>query len=143
MDRGGRRRGTPRRRRSRGGRNGVVGIVRRLRRGDRAWGVLWLAALLLWAVARGPGAAHAGTTGRIAGRILDAKKQPLAGVTVGMVGVQLGAITDETGQFNIINIPAGPYTVRASLVGYRPVVTTNIIVSADETTRLDLTLEEA
>jgi outer membrane receptor protein involved in Fe transport len=105
--------------------------------------VLWLAALVLWAVARGPGAAHAGTTGRIAGRILDVKKQPLAGVTVGMVGVQLGAITDETGQFSILNIPAGPYTVRASLVGYRPVVTTNIIVSADETTRLDLTLEEA
>lgn len=121
----------------------MVGIVRRLRRGDRAWGVLWLAALLLWAVARGPGAVHAGTTGRISGRILDAKKQPLAGVTVGMVGVQLGAITDETGQFNILNIPAGAYTVRASLVGYRPIVTTNIIVSADEATRLDLTLEEA
>jgi len=28
-------------------------------------------------------------------------------------------------------------------VGYRAVSTTNVIVSADETTRLDLTLEEA
>jgi outer membrane receptor protein involved in Fe transport len=121
----------------------VLGNLRRARRGERAWGVVWVAALLLWGVARGPGAAHAGTSGRIAGRILDAKKQPLAGVTVGMVGVQLGAMSDESGQFNIINIPAGAYTVRASLVGYRPVITTNIIVSADETTRLDLTLEEA
>jgi hypothetical protein len=77
------------------------------------------------------------------GRVLDGKKQPLAGVTVGMVGVPLGAISDETGAFTILNIPAGAYTVRASLVGYRAVTTTNIIVSADEATRLDLVLEEA
>ena len=74
----------------------MLGNLRRARRGERAWGVVWVAALLLWGVARGPGAAHAGTSGRIAGRILDAKKQPLAGVTVGMVGVQLGAMSDET-----------------------------------------------
>jgi outer membrane receptor protein involved in Fe transport len=105
--------------------------------------VLWVASLLMWSLACGPLDAYAGTSGRIAGRILDAKKQPLAGVTVGMIGVRLGAMTDEAGQFNIINIPAGAYAVRASLVGYRAVTTTNVLVSADETTRLDLTLEEA
>ena len=87
--------------------------------------------------------AWAGTTGRISGRVLDAKKQPLAGVTVGVVGAPLGAISDEGGRFTILNIPAGAYTIRANLVGYRPVTTTNLIVSADEATRLDLTLEEA
>jgi outer membrane receptor protein involved in Fe transport len=87
--------------------------------------------------------AWAGTTGRIAGRVLDAKKQPLPGVTVAMMGVQLGAITDEKGQFTILNIPSGTYSVRAGLLGYRAITTTNILVSADETTRLDLTLEEA
>src|SRR5262245_30139022 len=86
--------------------------------------------------------AWSGTTGRIAGRVLDAKKQPLAGVNVAMLGVQLGAVTDENGQFTIINIPAGSYSVRSGLLGYRPVTTTNVIVSADETTRLDLVLEE-
>src|SRR5262249_30579040 len=88
-------------------------------------------------------AVWAGTTGRIAGRVVDAKKQPLAGVNVAMLGVQLGAVTDENGQFTIINIPAGSYSVRSGLLGYRPVTTTNVIVSADETTRLDLALEEA
>ncbi|HXJ67424.1 MAG TPA: TonB-dependent receptor, partial [Verrucomicrobiae bacterium] len=87
--------------------------------------------------------AWAGTTGRIAGRVLDAKKQPLPGVTVAMIGVQLGAITDEKGQFTILNIPSGTYSVRAGLLGYRAITTTNILVSADQTTRLDLTLEEA
>jgi outer membrane receptor protein involved in Fe transport len=87
--------------------------------------------------------AWAGTTGRIAGRVLDAKKQPLPGVTVAMVGVQLGAITDENGQFTILNVPSGTYSVRTALLGYRAVTTTNLLVSADETTRLDLALEEA
>lgn len=85
----------------------------------------------------------AGTSGRISGRIVDGKKQPLAGVTVGMVGVALGAMSDEDGRFTINNIPAGAYSVRASLVGYRPVTTTNVLVSADETTKLDLVIEEA
>src|SRR5262245_40599553 len=85
----------------------------------------------------------AGTTGRIAGRVLDAKKQPLAGVTVALLGVPLDAITDENGQFTILNIPAGTYSVRTGLLGYRAITTTNVLVSADETTRLDLQLEEA
>ena len=87
--------------------------------------------------------AWAGTSGRIAGRIVDAKKQPLAGVTMAVVGVQLGAITDENGQYTILNVPAGTYSVRAGLLSYRPITTTNVLVSADETTRLDLTLVEA
>ena len=87
--------------------------------------------------------AWAGTTGRITGRVVDGKKQPLAGVTVGMVGAPLGAMSDENGQFTIVNIPAGAYTVRATLVGYRAVTTTNVLVSADEATRLEIVLEEA
>jgi hypothetical protein len=87
--------------------------------------------------------AWAGTTGRIAGRVLDAKKQPLPGVTVAMIGVQLGALTDENGAFTILNVPSGTYSVRAGLLGYRAITTTNVLVSADETTRLDLVLDEA
>ncbi len=88
-------------------------------------------------------AARAGTTGRLAGQVLDARKQPLAGVNVALLGVPLGALTDEQGRFTIVNIPAGTYSVRAALVGYRGITTTSVLVSADETTRLDLTLEEA
>lgn len=100
----------------------------------------WTAALAACVIAADAGA---GTTGRIAGRILDAKKQPLAGVTVALPEARLGAMTDEDGRFSIVNIPAGSYTVRVNLVGYRPVTTTNLLVSADETTRMDLTLVEA
>ena len=118
------------------GAGGELRARRRLCRA-RGWSCAALAALLV------AGPATAGTTGRIAGRIVDAKKQPLAGVTVAMVGVRLGAMTDEDGRFTIVNIPAGSYGVRANLVGYRAITTTNLLVSADETTRLDLVLEEA
>ncbi len=99
----------------------------------RALALLVLLAAPVWA----------GTSGRISGRVLDAKKQALPGVNIGMIGVQLGALSDENGVFNIVNIPAGAYSLRAGLIGYRAVTTTNVIVSADETTRLDLVLEEA
>jgi outer membrane receptor protein involved in Fe transport len=102
---------------------------------------LLLATCLLACVSATPG--WCGTSGRIAGRVLDAKKQPLAGVNVAMIGVPLGAVTDETGAFNIVNVPAGAYSVHTALLGYRQVTTTNVIVSADETTRLDVVLEEA
>ena len=85
----------------------------------------------------------AGTSGRISGRVLDGKKQPLPGVNIAMIGVQLGAMSDADGHFTIINIPAGAYGVRAGLIGYRTVTTTSVLVSADEATRLDLVLEEA
>src|SRR5207248_2964131 len=62
-----------------------------------------LAACLFLSLAAAPG--WAGTAGRIAGRVLDGKKQPLAGANVAMLGVQLGTVSDENGQFNIINIP--------------------------------------
>ncbi len=85
----------------------------------------------------------AGTTGKISGRVVDERKQPLIGVNVIVIGAPLGAASDETGRFTIVQIPAGTYTVRASLLGYRSVATQDVVVSADQTTRLDLALAEA
>lgn len=99
-----------------------------------------IAALLLLAC---PLAALAGTTGKISGRVLDPKKQPLMGVNVMVIGAPLGALTDDAGRYSILNVPAGTYTVKVSLLGYRAVTTTNVSVSADNTTRLDLELAEA
>ncbi|HXG01527.1 MAG TPA: carboxypeptidase-like regulatory domain-containing protein, partial [Bacteroidota bacterium] len=69
-------------------------------------------------------AAHvalAGTTGKIAGKIIDAAtKEPLVGVSVLLEGTKLGASTDVDGLYAIINIPPGTYTVVASAIGYHP-----------------------
>jgi hypothetical protein len=85
----------------------------------------------------------AGTTGKIAGKIVDASsKEPLIGVNIILEGTSLGAATDLDGNYFIINIPPGTYNVRASLVGYNSVTFTNVKVSVDQTTSVDFELSE-
>ncbi len=81
--------------------------------------------------------AVAGTTGKLSGRVLNEKKEPLAGVNVRIEGQRLGAITDDQGSYFIIGIPAGEYTVRMNLVGYAPFVAEKVNISPDFTTNLD------
>ncbi len=86
-------------------------------------------------------AAFAGTTGKIAGKVVDTQsKEPLFGVNVVVVGGTLGAATDINGEYFIINIPPGTYQLRASAVGYTPAVVTDVKVFVDQTTRIDFSL---
>ncbi|HET9325634.1 MAG TPA: TonB-dependent receptor [Candidatus Eisenbacteria bacterium] len=87
------------------------------------------------------GGARAGTTGRISGRVIDPAKQPLGGANVAIPAARTGAVTDAEGRYSIINVPAGTYDVRVSLIGYQTVLTQEVVVSADNTTVLDLTLK--
>jgi len=100
-----------------------------------------IALLLLITLSAAP--AIAGTTGRLSGRVLDGKKQPVVGANLTIPLARLGAVTDEQGRYRILNIPAGVYEVKANLLGYRGVTTQNVEVIADNTTTLDLTLAEA
>ncbi|MCL5031619.1 MAG: carboxypeptidase-like regulatory domain-containing protein, partial [Bacteroidetes bacterium] len=85
----------------------------------------------------------AGTTGKIAGKVLDAKtKEPLIGVNIVIVGTSMGGASDVDGSYFIINIPPGVYEVRASEIGYAPITVKNVRVSADQTTRLDFEMSE-
>jgi hypothetical protein len=45
--------------------------------------------------------------------------QPLAGVSVGVVGQPGGTATDALGQFRLAGLPAGSYQVRLSALGYK------------------------
>ena len=113
----------------------------------RAVAILFAAALALVAGAVGggflaPGTAQAGTTGKIAGQVVDAQKKPLVGVNVALPALRTGAITDEEGRYTILNVPPGAWDLRFALLGYGPVVVTGIQVSADLTARADATLKE-
>ncbi|MBF8247715.1 MAG: hypothetical protein HW374_515 [Bacteroidetes bacterium] len=58
--------------------------------------------------------------GSVAGRILDGEtKEPLAGANVFLRSTFIGAASDASGRFRISGIPAGLYTVNATMVGYR------------------------
>jgi len=99
---------------------------------------LYVTALILFAAAL---ETLAGTTGKIAGRIRDTETgEAVVGVSVVIEGTTTGASTDVDGNFTLINISPGTYTVVASGVGYQRKRFTNVKVSVDFTTRLDITL---
>ena len=53
-----------------------------------------------------------------------------------------GTVTDLDGDYFIINVEPGYYSVRVSMVGYNTEVRTQVRVQIDKTTRLDFALSE-
>jgi outer membrane receptor protein involved in Fe transport len=86
---------------------------------------------------------YAGTTGKLSGRVVDAAGEPLPAANVTIAGTKFGSATDPEGYYTIINIPPAKYQVQFSLVGYRSLVTKDIIINIDKTTKLDARLEES
>jgi outer membrane receptor protein involved in Fe transport len=110
------------------------------------WDVLWgrtllvLAALAMLAL---PASAWT-ATGKIAGTITEeGSGEPLVGANVYVVELGVGATTDAEGNYFVLNVNPGEYTVRASYVGYQTKVVTNVAVSTGRTTRLDFALASA
>jgi len=83
----------------------------------------------------------AGTSGKIAGKILDATTgDPLIGCNVVLKGTYLGGATDLDGSYVILNIPPGEYAVEANMIGYTAGRMTGVIVAIDLTTEVNLEL---
>ena len=86
----------------------------------------------------------AATTGKISGTVKDKTTgEPLPGVNVLIEGTQLGAATDIDGDYFVINVPPGRYSVRASMMGYKALIQSNVMVAIDRTTNADFDLEIA
>ncbi len=81
----------------------------------------------------------AGTTGKISGRVTDAKTgEPLPGVNVFLEGTTRGAASDVDGYYYIINVNPGTYTLKATFVGYADHVVKEVIVQSDLTTEVNI-----
>lgn len=79
------------------------------------------------------------TTGKISGRIFDkATGDALPGANIILVGTSLGAAADENGDFYIINVRPGSYSVRAQMIGYNPVTVQEVQVSVNRTEYLEI-----
>jgi len=101
----------------------------------RVGGILILLLLL-------PVLLHAGSAGKIAGRVSDATTgEPVPFANVLVMELRTGAATDADGYYAIINVPPGLYTVRASIVGYSETRVMDVRVSIDFTTRIDIKLQ--
>lgn len=86
-------------------------------------------------------ALHAGTTGKIVGRVIDKETQdplPMANITI--VGTTLGASSDVNGNFIILQVPPGVYDLRASMIGFETVTMKGVKVQVDLTTTANFVL---
>ncbi|HYJ33379.1 MAG TPA: TonB-dependent receptor [Candidatus Binatia bacterium] len=57
-------------------------------------------------------------TGTISGTVTDGSGGPMSGVSVIILGKQMGAFTNAEGKYSIVRVPVGSYTIRAMQVGY-------------------------
>ncbi len=80
-------------------------------------------------------------SGRVKGKVTDLSTgEALIGANVFVDGTSYGAATDADGEFTIINLDAGVYTVKASYLGFKTVTITNIRVNSDLTTQMNFQL---
>jgi len=87
------------------------------------------------------GLIHAGTTGKLVGKIKDGQSgEPLIGANVVIEGIGLGAASNINGDYVILNIPPGRYNVKFSFIGYESVTISSVIVTVDQTTHLSVEL---
>src|SRR5688572_26812480 len=104
------------------------------------YSLLLLAFVTLPAIAQEPAAT--GPTGRIVGRIIDAQTgQGIPHAAIQVVGTRLGTISGVDGRYTIPRVPAGTVTLQARLIGYGPKTVTGVILPADKSVELSITLE--
>jgi len=85
--------------------------------------------------------AIAGTTGKLVGKVTDSNTgEALVGVNVIIDESSMGAATDNLGQFYILQIPPGNYSVTASMIGYNNMRVMDVRIQIDLTTNVDFEL---
>ncbi len=86
----------------------------------------------------------AGTTGKITGKVTDAVTgDPLPSVNILVKGTATGTATDANGNYVILNLKPGKYTLIFSMIGYGSKTVESIIVNSDLTTKIDVKLKES
>jgi len=84
----------------------------------------------------------AGITGKIAGKVVDIESnEPLPGANIVLENTQMGAATNLDGEFIILNISPGVYTLKISMMGYKTQNLTDVRVSIDLTTPVNAKLQ--
>ncbi len=82
-------------------------------------------------------------SGKIAGSVFAARSGiPLEGANVVLEGTGQGSVADKDGYYAILNVRPGTHSVRASFVGYTPLVSRDVEVFVDLTTEIDHVLSE-
>jgi len=83
-------------------------------------------------------------TGQIFGKVTDDQGEPMPGVSVQAKGPRLVGeavtVTNEQGAYRLFALPPGAYNIKYTLAGFKTLVREEIIVGAEITVTLDVTL---
>jgi outer membrane receptor for ferrienterochelin and colicins len=82
-----------------------------------------------------------GQTATLRGTVSQPGEAPLPSATVGLQGTSFGALADRDGNFSILDIPAGTYTINVSFIGFQSISQT-ITVAAGQTLEKNFSLRE-
>jgi len=72
----------------------------------------------------------------------NVSEQPLANVTVSLVGYPGHVLTDSTGRYTLDHVPLGRQKISFSSAGYKPVIIPEVLVTAGKEVILDIALEQ-
>jgi TonB-dependent Receptor Plug Domain. len=79
--------------------------------------------------------------GTISGQVRETNTRlPLVAANIILLGTDLGAATDDGGNFIIKNVPSNTYQIRASIIGYRSQIKTDIVVQPGKLTQVNFDL---
>jgi outer membrane receptor protein involved in Fe transport len=85
----------------------------------------------------------AGSVGRIKGTVSDDKThEPMYGVSVQIEGTTYGAKTNFDGDFLILSVPPGTYSLKFSSIGYESILLTDVQVSTDQTVERNIQMKQ-
>jgi hypothetical protein len=109
-----------------------------------AWARLSAVCALLCLLSSGTVLAQSGTSA-IYGKVADPQGGVLPGVTVTVTNTATGqtrsSVTDATGDYQILAVPPGTYSVKVELQGFRTAVRDNVVLSVDARTKMDVPME--
>ena len=85
---------------------------------------------------------YGGTTGKISGTVTDVETgEGLPAVNITIEGTSLGGATDIDGNYYIINVPPGIFTLKATMIGFSAIKVQDVKVNVDKTTIIDMGLK--
>jgi hypothetical protein len=85
----------------------------------------------------------AGLTGKIQGAVYDQNSnRPISDANVIIINTELGTATKENGDFYILNILPGIYSIEVSCLGYQTKIIEEVHVEMEQTVRLQISLKQ-
>ena len=82
----------------------------------------------------------AGTDGTIRGQVSDVEGAPLPGAQIYIKSLEVGAVADVNGNYIILNVPVGTYSVTVMMMGYQKQTVSDVIVQMDRSMWLNFKL---